>query len=175
MYLIFISVQKWSIKPAQTKKAWIHKFNGLTGELLWSVGIPARHAVRRINLDGGVYGSPVVGQNQLSDLVFVPVAETGEVGQGLLLALNKTDGTERWRWNMEHFAWSSPIAVYDSEGRGYLVIGDNDGFLTLLDGLTGTVLHSLPLLYNIEASPALFGNTLVLGVRGTKIHGIQLE
>lgn len=157
------------------QKAWIHKFDGLTGTPIWSVGIPARHAVRSVNLDGGVYGSPVLGQNNLSDLVFVPVAETGTVGHGLLLALNKVDGTERWRWNMEHFAWSSPVAVYDAEGHGYLILGDNDGFLTVLDGATGTVIQQLPLLYNIEASPAVYGNTMVLGVRGSKIHGIQLE
>ena len=67
------------------------------------------------------------------------------------------------------------MAVYDAEGKAYLLQGDSAGTLHLLDARTGTLLDQLALGANIEASPAVVGNTLVVGTRGMKIFGIELQ
>ena len=45
----------------------------------------------------------------------------------------------------------------------------------LLDGRTGVLKDTINLGKNIEASPAVFGNTIVVGTRGKKICAITLE
>ena len=71
--------------------------------------------------------------------------------------------------------WSSPVAVYDAKGDGYIIQCDSDGNMFLIDGRTGVLKSTVNLGKNIEASPAVFGNTIVVGTRGKKIYGIVLE
>ena len=67
------------------------------------------------------------------------------------------------------------MAVYDKDGKGYICFANSVGKLELIDGLTGEVLDSMELGGNVEASPAVFNNKLVVGTRGCKIFGIDLE
>ena len=67
------------------------------------------------------------------------------------------------------------MAVYEAMGAGYLTQCDSDGNMFLIDGLTGVLKSTINLGKNIEASPAVFGNTIVVGTRGKKIYGIVLE
>ena len=46
--------------------------------------------------------------------------------------------------------------------------------LHLLDARTGKLLDKIALGANIEASPAVFGNTIVVGTRGMEIFGIDI-
>jgi hypothetical protein len=52
---------------------------------------------------------------------------------------------------------------------------DSAGKATLYEGATGTALGTISLGSNIEASPAIFENTIVVGTRGQKIFGITIE
>ena len=45
----------------------------------------------------------------------------------------------------------------------------------LMDALTGTTLHTINIGSNIEASPAMFNDILVVGTRGMQVHGIKLS
>ena len=65
--------------------------------------------------------------------------------------------------------------MYDENGDGYLVTFDAGGTMYLLDARTGVLLDSLQLEGNFEASPAAFGNTIVIGTRASKIYGIKLR
>ena len=49
------------------------------------------------------------------------------------------------------------------------------GNLYLIDGTTGEILDRMALGSNIEATPAVFENTIVVGTRGQKIFGIRLR
>ena len=64
---------------------------------------------------------------------------------------------------------------YDSEtGKGYLIYTTSGGYIYLLDGETGEILDSMDLEGNIEASPVVYDNKVVVGHRKCKIFGIDL-
>ena len=77
--------------------------------------------------------------------------------------------------DMTNYAWSSPIAIYTPAGKSYIVQCDSVGTMFLLEGTTGKVLSTLDLETNIEASPAAFGNMIVVGTRGERICGVRIE
>ena len=61
------------------------------------------------------------------------------------------------------------------QGETYLLLGDSKGTLFLFDAPTGKLLDSIELGANIEATPAVFENTLVVGTRGEKIFGVTIK
>ena len=150
----------------------IFKLDAITGEYVW---IRSYFCNTIAGISGGVQATPVLGKGDIADLVVFPVARTPSVRNGIVVALDKKTGKEVWRYGLKAYAWSSPVAVYDSEGKAYQLQGDSAGTLHLLDGRTGKLLHKIELGANIEASPAIFGDTLVVGTRGQKIYGISLK
>ena len=141
-------------------------------EIVWKVEYEC-HSVK--GNSGGVQGSIAQGKNDLADLIFEPVAKTPTVGAGFLVALNKQTGEEVWKLSSSNYSWSSPVVVYDENGKGYVCHANSAGKLNLIDGLTGEVLDSMDLGSNVEASPAVFNNKLVVGTRGCKIYGVTLK
>jgi len=122
----------------------IWKIDAATGEIVWQSAPYKSYTISGVS--GGVEGTGVLGKNDIADLVIYPVARTPDVGTGLLVALNKASGREVWR-------------------------------LYLLEGKTGKLLSTLstgeagsP----IEASPAVFGDTIVIGTRGERIFAIDI-
>lgn len=150
----------------------IWKIDAETGEIVWSTSYDCRSVKGN---SGGVQGTIAVGKNKLKDLIFVPVAKTPTVGAGKIVALNKKTGKEVWVLEDKSYAWSSPVAIYDKKGNGYVITCDSAGDTYLLDGLTGDVLDKINLGSNVEASPAVFNNMMVVGTRGQKIYGLTLE
>ncbi len=151
----------------------IWKIDAVSGEIVSKTEYQCATAS---GVSGGVQGTMVLGKNKLSDLIIVPVAYTPSGFQGKLVALDKNDLTkERWVFEMTRYPWSSPVAVYDAAGNGYIVQCNQEGNMYLLDGATGELLDTINLESNIEASPAVFGNTVVVGTRGGYIYGITLE
>ena len=160
----------------RTQRCWLHRFDGLNGEQVWTRSFDAMPA-EDIAADsgGGIFSSVLLGQEQLSDRLFVTVSQVGGAFNGLLLAIDKETGENIWEWEMPFYAWSSPTVVYDEEGAGRVIIGDVKGGLHLLDGATGELLHSQELGYVIEASPAVWGDTFVLPMRGPEVHAFRVE
>lgn len=150
------------------------KINAMTGEI---VGQYNKTVQTVSGVSGGVQDTAVVGQNNLSDLVFVNFARYGTKDGGVLVALHKDTMTEAWSFTLDHYSWSSPVAVYNANGNGYLIQADSGGHIYLLDGRTGSVLDTIqPTESNFEASPAIYGNYMVLGCRGDqKIFFIRLS
>ena len=71
--------------------------------------------------------------------------------------------------------WCSRVCLSDKNGRGYVILGNSKGTLRLIDGLTGKVIDSVKLNANIEGTPAVFEDMLVVGTRGRKIYGIRIS
>ena len=92
-----------------------------------------------------------------------------------MLALDKQSGEVIWEWEMPHYAWSSPVDVYTEEGEGFLLQADSVGNLYILSCETGEILNSINLGSNIEASPAVFNDTLVVATRGGSIYGVKIK
>jgi outer membrane protein assembly factor BamB len=159
----------WRSSTTATIPVW--KIDAVTGEIIWHTDYTC-YSVE--GTSGGVQGTLALGENGLSDLIFVPVARTPNASSGQLVALRKDTGEEVWCFDTEMYAWSSPVAFYDSTGKGYLVYCTAGGYMYLLDGLTGEVLDSMNLESNVEASPAVYNDMVVVGTRGQKIYGICL-
>ncbi|MDD7443937.1 MAG: pyrrolo-quinoline quinone, partial [Clostridiales bacterium] len=145
------------------------------GERVWTNNDYNCQTIAKPNqVSGGVQGSFASGKNDLEGLIFVPVSMT-EGMKGELVALNKSDGTVKWRYTFQGYPWSSPVPVYDQNGKGYIIQCTKSGYIHLFDGLTGTLLDEMNLGSNVEASPAVFDNHIVIGTRGGLIYGIKLK
>jgi len=150
----------------------IWKIDALTGERVWTNNDYRCQTI--MSVSGGVQGTLAMGKGSLAELIFVPVAMT-DGSRGKLVALTKADGKVAWECNFAGYPWSSPVAVYDQNGNGYLIQCNSTGYIHLIDGQTGTILFEAPLGSNIEASPAVFENTIVVGTRGGLIYGIKIK
>jgi outer membrane protein assembly factor BamB len=154
----------------------IWKINAATGEKVWTS--TAYPCVSRPEAKGGVQGTGLIGRGDISSVVIFPVAGTPSVVPGLLVALDKKTGQEVWRFAMANYAWSSPVAVYTAEGKSYIVVCDSAGVVFLLEGVSGQVIASVntsEIGSPIEATPAVYGNTIVVGTKGKRIDAIQIK
>ena len=57
----------------------------------------------------------------------------------------------------------------------YIVVCNSEGDMDLLDARKGTLLSRLNFGANIEASPAVFNDMLVVGTRGQEIVGVKIS
>lgn len=163
---------------AQNDSSNIRKFNALTGELLWQVDVPC-YFVDVIN--GGALASPIIGKGDMEDLVIFNICKTidGGVWTGSLFAISKTTGQIVWEHKLP-YSWSSPVAVYTADNKGYIVFCLNNGTISLLEGSTGKLVNELKLsagrmYYTIEATPAIYGDMLVIGTYAEKIYGVRIK
>ena len=164
-------------------KAQIRRYNALNGEELWCVGIGADR-----DPDGAAYtgcaASPVIGREELNDLVFFTVTGLNEKGRGLLdvpegtraavVALEKETGALCWARGLSDRSISSPVAVYDEGGNGWIIQCAQDGTILLLDGLTGDEVSSLSVDGEIKASPAVFNSVMAVCTTGGTAYGILI-
>lgn len=167
----------------------ITRFNALTGEKSWELSIGSQKNTKTKKITGAM-ASPVVGQNELSDLVIYTLSNLSKEGAqsifgqeasavaGATIAISKQTGQVVWAKELDSYSYSSPVAVYSETGKGWVIQASGAGTLYLMDGLTGEVLHTLEVEGTIEGSPAVYGNTLVIGTTGKKtsfIYGITLD
>lgn len=158
-------------KQGQGGSAYLRCFDALTGELVWEYSEVCTYDA---DVNGGVLGSPLVGDGPVDNLVYFHIAKTYE-GGGALVALDKDTGEVAWRLKLPRYGWSSPVAVYGAEGEANILLGDSGGNLRLLDARTGEERSRVELYGNIEGSPAVFGDMLVVGTRGCKIYGVRIR
>lgn len=150
----------------------VFKINAITGEYVWKHTYLCNTVA---GISGGVQATCVNGKQNISDLVIFPVARTPQVRTGILAALDKKTGETVWEFNTGKYVWSSPVDLYDENGNAYIITCNSVGDMMLLDGRSGKLIDRINLGANIEASPAVFGDTLVVGTRGQKIYGIKIE
>jgi len=140
----------------------LRKVNGLTGEEIWNYTVP--ECTYHADYDLGLEASPVVGQESIGDLVVFTVA-CGKNGS-MVVALNKADGTVAWQTALPASAVSSPVAVYNEAGDAWIVQAELDGKINLLNAKTGEVLNTVTVDGELSASPAVYGDLLVIGATG---------
>jgi len=171
-YLYISTSYHYGWRSYTTAAIPVWKIDGETGEIVWRTDYTCYTAS---GVSGGVQGTIALGQNDLSDLIFVPVARTPSAGTGKLAALSKSTGEVVWEVETLVYSWSSPVVFYDQNGKGYVVLTTSGGYLYVLDGLTGKSLDSLNLGSNVEASAAMYENTIVVGTRGQYIYGVRVK
>jgi outer membrane protein assembly factor BamB len=154
--------------------SYIRKIDGISGQLIWEKSYKCDSKLGDKPNNGGALATPVVGKNALNHMVIYNLARYGGFNKGLLVALDKSTGEEVWRIEIPNYSWSSPVDVYTEAGDGYLILCDSGGSMYLIDGLTGQVLDTIKLGANVEGSPAVFENMVVVGTRGQKIFGVRI-
>ncbi len=171
--------------------AYARKIDGLTGEVLWTKDFMVQS---NSSVDGGILATPVLGKEgtTLEGLIIYNVTAEikGDSTTSKLYALNKDTGDIVWEYDMDVSGWSpsSPVTVYsdktNAEGKtiGYIVQCDKAGDVALLkvDGGTCTEVDKLSLAngevdHNFEATPAVYGNTIVVASRDREIFFIEVK
>ena len=172
--------------------AYIYKMDAMTGEVIWRKGYKAwtKNDVGSSgnDINGGIMGSLIVGKGKYSNLIIASISMTEGYSSGnTIAAFNADTGELVWEYKMKSYGWSSPVDVYDSQGNLYVLMADSASQIHLIDGSNGTRLDVIQIKKNftstdggtsggnIESSPAVFGDTLVIGTRGGLLAGVRLK
>ena len=167
----------------------IRRYDALSGREIWCTDVGVFKSKKDKEKDNiGAKASPVIGQNGLSDLVYYTVTGLSEEGAqklnlkadtpAALIALNKSDGKVVWAYGLGSRSESSPIALYDKDGNGWIIQCEQNGVIHLVEGRTGSLVDSLQIEGEIEASPAAYNNVVVLGTTGKDksfVYGIEVK
>ncbi len=165
----------------------IRRYNALSGKETWCTEIGVAKG-KKEKYDVGAKASPVIGQNNLDKLVYFTVtglsaegrAELGLGGDeaAALIALEKDTGKIAWTFGLSSRSESSPVALYDKEGNGWIFQCEQNGMIHLLDGLDGREVCNMKLEAEIEASPAAYNNVVVIGTTGKNtsyVYAIEVK
>ena len=166
----------------------IRRYNAQTGEESWKVTVPVAKE-KKSSVTPGAVASPVIGTDGLNGCVYYTLSNLSAAGgeqlfgekkavPAALVCLDKESGRVRWTYPLASYTYSSPVAVYNEEGKGWIIQAESNGTLTLLDGENGSLVSSIEIEGVINGSPAVYLDTLVIGTQGADtpyIYGITLE
>ncbi len=158
-------------KTGGERIANFRKIDALTGRQLWQYDVPAYYA----GINGGILATPIVGRGDLADLVIVNISRTTAPREGDLVALDKDSGEVVWRRHLSNYSWSSPTIVTATDGTQYGILADSAGTMHLFDPHTGEDISTVNLGKNVEASPAVFENMIVVASYDKHIYGIRIS
>ncbi len=150
----------------------LRKFNALTGQLLWQYDIPV---VYESYLNAGLLATPLLGKNDLKDIVIFNVCKTTSHAAGTMVALDKQTGKPVWTRVMTAYSWSSPIPIRSKDGKTYGIVCDSAGVMHLFDPLTGKDISTVSIGLNCEASPSAFDDMIVVATYAKKIYGVKIS
>lgn len=164
----------WTADSDNRGQMAIFKLDAKTGEIVWEYKYNC-HTVSGVS--GGVQSTPLLGKKgtELEGMIIYSIARTPSAYSGVLVALDTQTGEVVWELPMDNYTWSSPAAVYSSTNKAYIVVCDSIGNAFLVEGTSGKILSQVNLGSNVEASPAIFNNIVVVGTRGQKIYGLKIE
>ncbi|AGC67546.1 pyrrolo-quinoline quinone repeat-containing protein [Thermoclostridium stercorarium subsp. stercorarium DSM 8532] len=152
--------------------ATVRKINALTGEQIWS---RSYKCYKDELINGGVFSAAVVGTGDISDMVIFNISKTGTEWGGKLVALDKNTGEEIWVKDLTSYGWSSPVVFSSDDGKSYMIFCDSAGRMFLIDPKTGETLDTISVERNVESSPAIYNNMVVVGSYARKIFGIRIR
>ncbi len=150
----------------------VRKLNALTGELVWQKDYSC---VYQNYINGGALATPVIGKNDISDIVIFNIALTGSTSDGTLVALDKKTGKEVWKRQLDAYSWSSPVDFMSKDGKTYMLLCDFKGNMHLVDPKTGEDLDKISVGGNVEASPSVYNDMAVVGTYAKKIYGVKIK
>ncbi len=173
----------------------IRRYNAMTGELSWELPVHSlsKYAGQKDatgkEITAGAVASPVIGQHDLGDLVYFTLSSVSADGYqalagkeekqpSVLVAISKADGSVVWTLPMDAYSYSSPVAVYNEAGQGWVLQCCSNGTIYLLNGRTGEIVSTLQVAGIIEGSPAVYNDLMVFGTTGKDtsfVHAIRLQ
>lgn len=150
----------------------LRKFNALTGELIWEKGYSC---IYQYGVNGGLLSTPVLGKNDISDRVIFNICKTGDKTRGKMVALDKKTGSEIWAKDLTYYSWSTPVDFLSEDGKTYMIFCDFHGDMHLMDPMNGEILDTISVGANVEGSPAIYGDMVVVGTYAKKIYGVRIK
>ncbi len=170
-------------------ECYARKLDAMTGDIIWTTPFPIYTAIGG-SVDGGILASPILGKEgtTMEGLIIYTISsvikDDGKT-TAMMVALDKNDGHIVWQIDLyedipDDAGWtpSSAAAVYTADGKGYIVQCLFKGYIKLIrvDGATAdgaAVVDSINVSEELgtdepnsfEATPAVFGNTIVVGSR----------
>ncbi len=160
----------WRSYTTATIPIW--KIDAETGEIVWHTDYTC---YSESGVSGGVQSTAAIGKHDLEGRIYITVSMTDNSHGGKLVCLDTKTGEVIWE-HKAYYTWSSPVLVYNEDGSGYVVYCTyGSGTMYLLDGETGAVLDTFSTQGGVEASPAVYKNTIVIGTRQCKIWGVKLK
>ena len=155
--------------------AYVRKLNGNTGQTIWEQKFDC-HTIRGSHpLNGGMLSTPVLGKQNGKELAVFCLSRYKVMSKGLLVALNKATGQKVWETSVDHYAWSSPLDIYDKQGNMYIFLADAGGDVMLYDGANGALIFKMKVVDLFEASPVAFGNKIVIPSRPRDIFCLEVQ
>ncbi|NLO63030.1 MAG: PQQ-binding-like beta-propeller repeat protein [Clostridiaceae bacterium] len=170
--------------------SYTYKIDAMTGEEIWQTSQSCwthNGATTGDDVNGGMLGTPIVGKKSISDLVIFSYCMTKGLYSGnRLVAYNKSTGEQVWSYEMNLYSWSSPVDCYDAEGNAYIVMCDSGGQIHLVNGQTGERITYLQTIrnkgttnevktgLNMESSPIVIGDIIVIGSRSGSVFGVKI-
>lgn len=159
----------------------IRRYNAMTGAEGWTLSVPVKTG--KDDTIPGAMASPVLGANSIDDLAIFTLSKVNDeeglgVSEGLVVAVKKDTGAVAWTAELDAATYSSPVAVYTADGDARVIQCTSDGTIYLLDAETGRTISSLKVEGEIEGSPAVYRDMMVVGTTGkgtSHIYGIQLN
>ena len=158
-------------RSSSTAEIPVWKIDAVTGQEVWHHSYDC-HSLD--DLSGGCQGSLSLGTGPLEGILYVAMARYPSMNDGNLLALDAKTGEELWTYHSTGYSWSTPVTFYDTDGNGYVLYTDVTGPMYMLDGRTGEVMDTFDFESTMEATPIVYGNTIVIGTRDQHIYGIRL-
>jgi hypothetical protein len=173
---------------------YARKIDGLTGRIMWTTPFTVYTALGG-DVDGGILASPILGREgtTMEGLIIYTVSSLireDEPRTAMVVALDKEDGHIVWQVDMENGGWTpaSPAAVYTQDGQGYIVQCLYKGTVKLIrvDGKSedgARVVSSVNVgeamgttePNNFEATPAVFGDMIVVGSKSGHFFFIKIS
>ncbi|MEI6602365.1 MAG: PQQ-binding-like beta-propeller repeat protein [Clostridia bacterium] len=152
------------------------KIDGTNGKTVWKKEFKVQSILGTDPSKGGTYASGIQGKGKISNLLILTICRTPSMTTGQIVALDKATGKLVWTYNMDTYAWPSPVDVYDAEGNAYIIQCDHNGNVLFIDGKTGKLLQKQSAdTQKIEASPAVFGDVLVFATITGKVLGYKIK
>lgn len=166
--------------------AYVYKIDAMTGKTMWRNSYKCYtqndEADVGNDINGGVMGTPIVGKNNIDNMVIFSFCMTNGIYSGnAMVAFDKTGGQVLWTYTSTYYSWSSPVDIYDEAGNGYILLPDSGGNLIVLNAYNGVELSVGKIMMrdetggNVESSAAVFGDMLVVGTRRGVIVGMKLK
>jgi hypothetical protein len=162
-------------KQGKNGFVYLKKMNGFTGQVVWEKKYPCFTLLGDHPVNGGMLSTPILGKQKASGKVIFSLSRYNAMNKGLLVALNQATGDVIYETVLPHYAWSSPLDIYDKEGNMYIFLADSGGNVMLIDGEEGTIMVQKKIADLFEASPVAYNNLIVIPSRPNFIFCLELE
>ena len=156
--------------------SYLVKLNALTGERIWEQKIECKKmTLGQKHFDGGMYSTMLLGKGDCSDLLFTNICTNDPPSAGIFCAISKSTSEIVYSKKLLHYAWSSPVAITNNDGKMFVLTFDCVGHAYIIDGKSGEFLITKLIGINFESSPIIIDNHVVIGSRGTNIYKLTIK